>query len=423
MTLLNVPSQRTLFRPEAVEFQQHNRQWGRVVPLQPLSVRLTVWSMTAAVVTVIASLFIAQYARKETATGYLTPAAGTAKVFAPQQGTITALYVEQGQSVEQGQPLFTVTTSQFATSGADVNATILNSLDQQKQLLANQIVTTVRRTTSDRERLSAQIQTLEAEVVNLGAQMTVQRDRVRLVEKVAEVGAQPGSRNVVSQLDQRRREEAVLEQKIALISLEQQLTARQGTLTETRFNLEQLPFSQAEKVQSFQNEISAVEQRVAEATGHLAYVIRAPIAGRVSSLQASVGRTANPQHLQIQIVPDNSPLQAELFVPTRAIGSVEVGQDVRILYDAFPYQHFGTYHGRVVKVSTTVLTDGDVATPVKLKEPAYKATVALDQLYVTVRSKRVPLQPDMLLRADIILEKRTLMDWILNPLSSARVQG
>ena len=31
--------------------------------------------------------------------------------------------------------------------------------------------------------------------------------------------------------------------------------------------------------------------------------------------------------------------------------------------------------------------------------------------------------PDMLLKADIILERRTLVDWMLNPLLSARVQG
>ena len=39
----NVPSKRPLFRREVIEFQRHNRQWGRVVPLQPLSTRLMVW--------------------------------------------------------------------------------------------------------------------------------------------------------------------------------------------------------------------------------------------------------------------------------------------------------------------------------------------------------------------------------------------
>jgi len=420
---MSVLSRRPLFRQEAIEFQQHNRQWGRVVPLQPLSVRLTVWFITAAVAAVIAVLFFAQYARKEIAAGYLTPASGTAKVFVPQQGTITAIYVEQGQPVEEGQPLLTVTTSQIATNGNDVNATVLNILEQQKQSLTHQIAAEVHRAASERERLSAQMQEVETEVGDLGPQMAIQRERIRLLERMAETGAQLSSRGLVSQVDQRRREESLLEQRQALISLNQQLTARQGQLTEIHFNLEQLPFTQAEKIQLLRNEISAADQRVAEVNGRLAYVIRAPIAGRISSLEASLGQPANPQRLQLQIVPGNSPLQAELFVPTRAIGSVEVGQDVRILYDAFPYQHFGTYRGRIIKVSTTVLTSSDITTPVTLKEPAYKATVALDQSYINAYNKKIPLQPDMLLRADIILERRTLVNWILNPLLSTRIQG
>ena len=158
--------------------------------------------------------------------------------------------------------------------------------------------------------------------------------------------------------------------------------------------------------------------------GRRAYVVRAPIAGRVSSLQASSGQAADPQRLQLQIVPDDGgALQAELFVPSRAIGFVEAGQSVRLLYDAFPYQHYGTYRGRIVRVSQTIVAGTDVSTPVKLDGPAYRATVALERPDIDAYGKRVPLQPDMLLKADIILEKRTLVDWILNPLRSARVQG
>jgi membrane fusion protein len=35
--------------------------------------------------------------------------------------------------------------------------------------------------------------------------------------------------------------------------------------------------------------------------------------------------------------------------------------------------------------------------------------------------KKTPLQADMLLKADIILEKRSLMSWILDPLLSVRM--
>jgi membrane fusion protein len=414
---------RPLFRQEVIDFQQHHRQWGRVVPLQPLPMRLMVWFITVAAAAIIVFLFLAQYARKETVTGYLAPAAGTARIFAPQQGIISAIYVEQGQRVEDGQPLLSVTTDQIAADGEDVNARILATLERQKASLNRQIAAEEHRTVSERERLATLIRSLETELDHFAAQIALQHERIRVVERLVASGAQLGARGLVSELDQRRREESLLEQRQSLNALHQQLTARQSQLTETRYTLEQLPTVMAEKIQLLRNELSAAEQRTAEVSGRRAYVIRAPIAGRVSSLQASVGQTADPRRLQLQIIPDGNTLQAELFVPARAIGFVEVGQEVRILYDAFPYQHFGTYRGRIIRVSQTILTGADIAAPVTLGGPAYRAIVALERPDIDAYGKRIPLQPDMLLKADIILERRTLVDWILNPLLSARIQG
>jgi membrane fusion protein len=139
------------------------------------------------------------------------------------------------------------------------------------------------------------------------------------------------------------------------------------------------------------------------------------VSGKIGTLQASVGETADPHRLQLEIIPEDSPLQAELLVPSRAIGFIEAGQKVRLLYDAFPYQQFGTYTGHVVRVSQTLVTASDAGGPIRLKEPAYRVTAALDRPYVDAYGKRMPLQPDMLLRADVILEKRSLASWLLAP--------
>jgi membrane fusion protein len=380
---------RALFRQEAIEFQQHARQWGRVVPLQPLPTRLMVWFITATAASVITFLFFAQYARKETVIGYLTPVSGTARIFAPQQGIVSAIYVKQGQRVEEGQPLLSVATAQIAADGEDVNTTILSTLSRQKESLTRHIEAEQLRATSERDRLATQMKGLETEIGYLRAQVTTQHERIRIVERIVASGAQLASRGLVSELDQRRREEALLEQRLSLGSLNQQVAARQSQLNETRFTLDQLPTVTAEKVQQLRNELSAAEQRMAEVNGRRAYIIRAPIAGHVSSLQASVGQTADPRRLQLQIVPGDSALQAELFVPTRAIGFVGVGQDVRILYDAFPYQHYGTYRGRITRVSQTILTESDISVPITLPGPAYKATVALDRPDIDAYGKRI----------------------------------
>src|SRR4051794_7700992 len=87
-------------------------------------------------------------------------------------------------------------------------------------------------------------------------------------------------------------------------------------------------------------------------------------------------------------------------------GQGQTGQSVRIRYDTFPYQKYGVFKGTVTQVSHTALTPADnLRTPVPLKDTSYRITIVLDRSDVTVNGKSVPLQPDMLLRADILLEK------------------
>lgn len=416
-----MPSQHLLFRQEAIEFQQHNRQWGQVALLQPLSTKIITWFIVVAAAIIVTFLFFAQYSRKETVIGYLMPTAGTAKIFASQQGTIREIYVKEGQEVEEGQPLLAVETSRIATNGQDVNISILSTLESHRNRLTYLIVAEQERTKSEQERLTSLIGGLEAEVSELRAQIDNQNERIRVSDVLVSSVAGLRARGLMSEPEYRQRELAALDQKQKLNSLNQQIAAKQNQLTETRYSLEQLPTVMEGKVQSLRSELATTEQRVAEVSGRRAYVIRAPAAGRISTLQATVGQFADPRHLQMEIIPNERVLQAELFVPTRAIGFVRTGQHVRILYEAFPYQQFGAYGGRVSKVSQTILTKSDASGPIELKEPAYKVTAALDRPDIDAYGKKMPLQADMLLRADIILEKRPLISWLLDPLLSVRM--
>jgi membrane fusion protein len=418
---VNVEPQRRLFREEAIEFQRQTRQWGNVALLQPLSTKVITWIIAGAVGLVVASLLLGEYSRKETVVGFLTPTLGTAKIFTSQPGSIKEIHVKEAQHVQEGDPLLTVETTQVAENGHDVNTTMLETLGSQKEMLTTQIAAEEERTKSERQRLAALIRGLESEISQLDAQLKTQSERIRIADEFVESGSQLRMKGYMAELDFKRRQVAVLEQKQNLNALHQQVAARQNQLTESRYSLEQLPTVMAGRIQSLRSELATTEQRVAEVAGRRAYVIRAPAAGRVSTVQATVGQYAEPRRLQMEILPNNSVLQAELFVPTRAIGFVEVGQPVRILYDAFPYQQFGTYTARVKKISKTILTKPDIAGPVDLKEASYRVTAELDRPEIDAYGKKVPLQADMLLKADIILEKRSFLRWFLDPLLSVRM--
>ena len=410
-----------LFRQEAVDFLHQRHNWGEVVSLQPISSTILSWSLASLVVFILCFLSIAQYARKETVTGYLTPTSGRAKIFVPQQGFIKELHIKEGQKVAEGDPLLTVVTSQISANGDDVNATVLAVLAQQRDVVERQIAAEERRTASEHDRLASTIKGIEGETAQLEDQRNIQNERLMLSESFVSTGAKLSASGALPPIELKRREQAALEQRQNLASLDQQVTARRTQLTDARHTLEQLPTVAAERVRVLRGDLSWIEQRVAEVDGRRAYVIKAPTSGRVSTLQATVGQIADPRHMQLEIIPLDSTLQAELFFPTRAFGFVRPGQKVRMLYDAFPYQKFGTYRGSVRKVSHTILTSNDTTGPITLKEPAYRVTVALERPDIDAYGLKMPLQPDMLLKADVVLEQRSLMKWLLGPVLSTRM--
>jgi membrane fusion protein len=380
---------RSLFRSEALEFQKHHREFGKVGRLQGPSHKVFAWLLVVAVSAIAIFICVAGYTRKETVAGYLVPATGTAEIFVPQQGTVTKVHVSEGQSVDQGDILLTVDTSQITADGVDLNSALLKSLSVQKTVLLRQIEAEGNSTKSEQDRLTAAIRNGEAELVQLTSQIGFQEEQIVIAQKLVDTAQQMQARGYISAPEVYRREESLLIAKQTLSSLKQRYSARETELTQTRSSLQQMPTDSARRLQPLRSELAQLEQRMAEIGGRRSFVVRAPIAGRVTNLQAAVGKIADPRRLQLDILPLASPLQAVLFVPTRAIGFIRPGQRVRLLYDAFPFQRFGTYSGRVVSVSQTILSDAGLSAPFELKEPAYKVVSALDRPDVDANGQKV----------------------------------
>ena len=412
---------RSLFRQEAIEFQRGQREFGEIALLQPVSTKLLAWLLAAVVTIAIVFLCFAQFSRKQTVSGFLTPAAGTLKVFPDREGVVTNLYVKEGQQVKAGDPLFTVGTPQIAADGEDVNAAELASLKQQKEALGHQISAEQQSAAAERERLNTLITGTQSAIADLRGQIELQGQRVQLAEGLVAAAKDLLAKGYMSAVESKRREDLLLEQKQNIANLRRQVTDNQNKLAEAQSSLKQLPTATSRKIQPLRDQISEVQQRAAESKGRSSYVVRAPADGRISMSQVSLGQTVQPQRLQMEIVPDGTPLRAELLIPTRAAGFVHVGEEVRFQYDAFPYQNFGTYTGRIVELSHTVLTKTDAAGPVVPEEPVYKAIAALDRDDVDANGRKAVLQSGMLLKAEIILDRRSLADWILDPLLHKRM--
>jgi membrane fusion protein len=164
-----------------------------------------------------------------------------------------------------------------------------------------------------------------------------------------------------------------------------------------------------------------LDQQATAIERNRAYVVSAPIAGQVTALQVTLGANPDSRMPLMAIVPTGGILQAEIYIPSRAIGFVKPGQEVRLLYDAFPYQRFGAYRGRVTTVSQAILAGSDVPAVIGAKEPVYRAVVALERQTIEAEGQTISLQSGGELTANIILDRRTLIDWILSPLAEVKL--
>jgi membrane fusion protein len=410
----------SLFRAEAIAFQREGSRAGSLLPAPPAAGLLAALLFAGAAAMAI-FLATGSYARKATVSGYLAPTLGVAKIQPPRAGIVVALHVVEGQSVEAGAPLVTVHVGETNDRGGDVDDTVMAALRQQRSTLLDQAALEQRRAEEEAARLRDQIAGFATELAAQEAELSAQRARERVAADQVDAVRELVSRGYISVVEFKRRQDNFLAQQQNAASLTRQIAEKRNQATQQRHMLDELASDTERKVSALQGSAAEIEARLAETEGRRAYLLRAPIAGRVSSLQARVGLPADPTIPQLSIVPEGSALKAELLVPARAIGFVEPGQRVRVAYEAFPFQRFGFHGGHVESVSRSLLRPTELVGPMSPTEPSFRVTVALDRQTIDAAGRELPLGADMALKADIEFDRRSLLAWLLAPVLD--VQG
>lgn len=409
----------TLFRPEAIRAQRE-MPWSDALLAVPVRYALYTTLAAAFVIVALIYTFVGEYSRKQTAPGYLVPTHGVVKVIAPRAGTITAVHVEAGDTVVEGQSLLSMETPRGLESGRDVNARILSEMQQQQRQIATDIDRVEQLQTLKERQLRDQIAVLEREIVLLTEQIHTQQARTRLAQVKWHRYGKLLAKGLISELGYGEQQDAYLAAVAAKREYEQRLVNRRQTLAQRQAELRQLPMQTEERLSTYQAQLSVIRQREAEVLGQQSVTLRASVSGTVAFLNAQAGGSAQSGVTLLSILPGGSKLEIQLFIPTHAIGFVAPGQDVYLRYDAFPYQRYGMHKGRIVSVSGTILHPREMALPLDLHGPVYQVRATLEQQELHTPGKRLALQSGMTLVASIRYDTRSLLNWLLDPISSLR---
>jgi len=264
---------------------------------------------------------------------------------------------------------------------------------------------------------------LSTERKHLEVEIGLQKTKIEMADRTAVRIRELRKRDIVTAPRMEEAEKDRLDEASKLQTLERSLATLEREQAEAWATLNALPLRRQIQENEIERTVAALEQDLIEAEARREIVITAPQDGTITGLQAESGGSANTSIPLFGVVPSQSKLQAQLFSPSRGIGFLRAGQRVLLRYQAFPYQKFGFYGGVVAGVSRSALSPAELNQTLSgltallgTNEPVYRVTVELDSQTALAYGQPVPLQPGMQLEADVLIESRRLIEWVLEPL-------
>ena len=416
---MSPPPIRSLFRQEAIDAQRE-KLLGEVSKARPVPTWVFTLLAASIATLLIIFAFVGEYTRRERVDGYLELDVGTARVSAPEAGVVTDLTVKEGDEIAAGQPIARLSQERTTAGGINASALVHQELTGRLRSLSSELAQSAMLGEQQSAQARKRVDDLKKELDQAQAEVNAQQQRLASAQLESQRFAQLVKEGFASEAMARDRRNDLLDQTTKLESLKGRRAAIERELRAAQAELPLIEIRSRTQLQQIEQRKSELQQNLVQEEAHSELEIRAPIAGIVTNIAAARGASVAADATLATIMPKGSGLHAQLLVPTRAIGFIESGNQVVLRYDAFPFQRFGQYQGKVASVGRTVWSAGERVGPLMVREPVYRIEVALDRQTVRTGAQEFPLRPGMLVNADILLEKRTVFEWVFEPVLALR---
>ena len=422
-------SRSTEFLPAVLEIQQ--------APPSPIG-RAVLWTILAVFTAGVLWATFGWIDIVATAQGKIIPS-GYSKVIQPYEaGVITAIHVQNGQSVRRGDVLIELDPTLNRADhdrasneyrAAKVEAARLRALIAssptfdappdgelqyvllQRQLLRDQLAEYQARAASAQhliDQRKAGLDQTRENIRRLEATVPMDTERAEAYKKLLDHQA-------ASRMDFLQAEEQRIDKTQELAGQRKKLMQDQSALAEAQKNYQVFV---SEFQQSKQVELSTTETKVASLLQDVTKAgqradfqrLTTPIDGVVQQLAVhTVGGVVTPAQELLIVVPQDHPVEVEAQVENKDVGFVKAGQVVEIKVETFTFTLYGTIPGRVLSIS-------DDAAPIEKVGLIYPTRVSMDRATIQVEGKQVHLSPGMAVTVEIKTGQRRVIEYLLSPL-------
>jgi membrane fusion protein len=410
---------RKLFRQEAIDAQRE-KYLGEATIARPVPfwVFTTIAAAAAALIIIVA--IWGQYTRRERVEGYLELDAGAARVLIQDTGRIVELSIKEGDEVTAGAPMAKISLDRSTQTASSTSGAVSEELAQRKIILEKEQGQWRELGAQQVQQVKKRVVDLQTEMAQIDREIKLQEQRLGSAREQAKRFQQLSAEKFVSDIVARQKQDEATDQEIRLQALKRQRVTLDRDLSSAKMEEPSVALKSRTEVEKVARQISEIQQSLTQEDARRETVIRAPVTGTVTNIAVNAGQSIAADTLLATVVPRGSGLHAELLVPTRAIGFITKGQEVVLRYEAFPFERFGQYRGLVADISRTVWSPGEKIGPLAVREPVYRVAVKLDRQGIGAIGQEFPLRVGMLVNGDILLEKRTLLEWMFEPILQLR---
>ena len=359
----------------------------------------------------------------------------------PLGGVVSEVHARPGDTVERGDVLITLDSASYARERKTLLAQ-QRALDGEWYRVTRMLQGAVVRLDeeaiqdldpeeqafwSEQAHLSARLDLITAEDRVIEAELTALATQEQLLQREtailrAQLDRFRGLKNSVSRsrIDEIERQVLAAQQKLvglAGVMASQRLAIETNELRRVELLTDRQRDAAVRRAE-LRRDIVAVEQSLAELDVRIAQsVMVADIDGTILDMSISTEREVlGPGDLVAEIVPLDSPIQAEIEVLANRIGSLRLGMPARLRVDTFDFTEFGTITGRIAEISPTSFEREDGIS-------VYRAIITLPNRGKDVQFAGRTLRPGMTVTADVIGDRKTVLSYLLKPLRVFRDQA
>lgn len=380
-------------------------------PVNPLG-RTTFGILISLIFITILWLFLGKVDIVVTARGKVIPD-GEIKIIQPlETGVVKDILVKEDDFVRKGQTLIEIDTSTTQPQLQSLQAN-LDYINTERQRLKGETVKGAENSYTQNElaksayadlqnQLAAknhEIKRLREDVTNYQKQLTLNIDKERRMQDVADIISQ-------NELDKVRAENMDYRSRIA--SLNQQIRAVQKEADYIRTNFRTQNLIQLADRDKQANELDASIKEI-EFKKQQQNIV-SPVDGYVNTMLVhTIGGVVTPAEKVISVVPANSPLSIKVSVLNKDIGFIKEGMPVQVKIDTFDFQKYGMIEGIVKKVSKDSIED-------EKQGLIYDVFVTPVTKTLKVDGKEQPISIGMGLSAEIKTGKRRIIEFFIYPI-------